>query len=78
MSKSEITALINLVVALLPLIEKGAIALLADIRLLLSAASSSTDATPEQLAQVQELLALSDAAQDTAYAAYRAMVAEGI
>jgi hypothetical protein len=75
MDSATVTAVINLVTALLPTIEAGAVALIADVQQLLATANASTDATPEQLATVQQLIAASDAAQDKAFAAYEAMKA---
>lgn len=75
MNQTTITAIINLVVALLPTLEAGAVTLIADVQNLLATANASTDATPEQLATVQQLIAASDAAQDKAFAAYEAMKA---
>jgi hypothetical protein len=76
-SQSEITAIINLATALLPLIEQGAVTIYDDVKLLLDSAQSSSDATPEQLASVQALMSQSDAAQDAAFAAYEAAKPQG-
>ncbi len=72
MSAAEITAILNLVAAIMPTLEQGAIALYADVQTLLSRVNSSTDATADDIATAQALLAQSDAAQDKAFAAYEA------
>lgn len=77
MSSSEITAILNLVAAIMPMIEQGAITLVADVQRLLSRVHASADATPAQIDQAKQLYAASDAAQDKAYAAYQAMATPG-
>jgi len=77
MKTQEITAALNLATTLMPIVEAGAVGLLDDIQMLLRGAHASEDATPEQLHQVQELLAKSDAAQDAAYQKYQQMINPG-
>lgn len=75
MNSATVQAALNLVIAVTPLIEQGAIALITDVNTMLADARSSTDATPDQLAQAEALAEQSDAAQAKAFAAYEAMVA---
>lgn len=75
MSSATVQAIINLVTALLPFIESGAIQLYNDAKALLATVNSTTDATPEQLAAAEALAEAADTAQDAAYARYKAMQA---
>jgi hypothetical protein len=73
MNSTTITAIINLVTALLPTLEAGAVTLYADVKQLLADANASGAATPDQVSQVQSLDAASDAALEKAHAAYAAL-----
>lgn len=75
MNSATVQAIINLVTALLPLIESGAVAPYDDAKTLLDDVHATTDATPEQLATAESLAEAADAAQEKAYAAYQAMAA---
>lgn len=72
MSQETITALLNLLAVLMPLVEKGALALYADIATLINDATASPNVTPEQLVALKAAATASDAAQDKAYSDFMA------
>lgn len=72
MNSTTITALLNVVEALIPTITAGASTLFADVKTILADVQGSPNVTDDQLTQAQALNAASDAAQDAAYKAYQA------
>lgn len=76
MTQETIAAILNLIQAMLPTLEAGAVALYSDIKQLTNDAKNAGAATPEQVAQAEQLDAASDAALDAAHAAYDALKAK--
>lgn len=72
MNSASITAILNILVALLPTIEAEGASLLADARQIISDVNGSSNATPEQLQAAAALSAQADARQDAIYAALQA------
>lgn len=75
MNSTTITAILNIIQALLPTIESTGQALLTDASQLLNDVTSSGNATPEQLVAAQQLSVQADAKQDAIYAALKAQQA---
>lgn len=73
MNSTTVAAILSLAQTLLPIIESGAVSVYNDIKQLLADAQNSGTATPDQIAQAQQLDTASDAALDAAHAAYDAL-----
>lgn len=76
MNSTTITAILNLVNALLPTIEAAGAALIQDAQQLIADVRASSNATPEQLQTAQQLGAQADAKQDAVYAALKQQQAQ--
>lgn len=72
MNSTTVGAVINLVTALIPTITQASSTLFTDAKNLIAAAQQSSDVTAEQLQLLDVQAKACDAAQDAAYAAYKA------
>lgn len=75
MNSAAITAIINVVTALIPTITQATSTLFGDAQALITAATQSDAVTPAQLELLATQAKVCDAAQDAAYAAYQALTA---
>ena len=76
MDSTTITAILNLITAMLPMLEQGAVTLYGDVKQLLADAENSGAATPDQYTAIAAANAASDAALEKAHAAYDALKAK--